>query len=105
MELFHRGVFTYAIQYSLRRMELPDYIRLMAQTINYFETQYPLFRKALASLLKVYDLADDFETHRGIWLAENFLQIRREDLSADDISMGKEIAGAIVKLAIVVNYE
>lgn len=97
--------FTYAIQYSLRRMELPDYIRLMARTINYFETQYPLFRKALASLLKVYDLTDDFETHRGIWLAENFLQIRREDLSADDISMGKEIAGAIVKLAIVVNYE
>lgn len=101
--LFTAVYFTYAIQYSLRRMELPDYIRIMTRTVNYFETQYPRFRSALASLMNVYRLSDDFETHWGIWLAENFLQIQRENLSANDICMGKEIAGTIVKLTTVVN--
>ena len=104
--LFTAVYFTYAIQYSLRRMEPPDYIRIMTRTVNYFERQYPRFRSALASLMNAYHLSDDFETHRGIWLAGNFLQTRQENLSDNNICMGKEIAGTIAKLTTVVNmYE
>lgn len=97
--------FTCAVQTVLQQMELPAYIRLMQRSVNYFETQYPLFRKGLESLLKVYDMKDNNCRLLGTWLAANFLQKTQEKLSPEDINMGQEIASRLFRLANVVDAD
>lgn len=82
-----------------------DYIKLMRKTIDYFETQCPIFRKALKSLLDYTPFDGTDEMKQGIWLAGNLLQTNKENLSIDDINMGIEIADTIKKLASVVDAE
>lgn len=77
----------------------------MRKTIDYFETQCPIFRKALKSLLDYTPFDGTDEMKQGIWLAGNLLQTNKENLSIDDINMGIEIADTIKKLASVVDAE
>lgn len=89
----------YALQKKLLLLEEKEYVSLIKATTNYFERQYPQFVKGFNALAAFSPFQDNDEIHQGLWLAGNLLQKPQNQLNADDLPMGCELAENIKKFA------
>lgn len=89
----------YAIQKKLLKLKEDTYISLMKTTINYFKKQYPQFPDAVLGLFVFTPIQKNEEILQGVWLAGNLLQKPQNQLNADDLPMGCELAENIKKFA------